>query len=368
MKITNTQRPNSRISFGSASPLSRTKGGPSRIHRRIDLARQRLLRLKSKKIKLALAVLTLTLALSSPAARAQQANTNPAAQPVNAADLYRIGPGDVLEVRVFNRPQLSRDAVRVDNRGMIRMPIIDSDISAGCHTEAELADAIAALYLKYQRHPHVDVFIKEYSSKPVAVIGAVEKPGQFQLQRRVRLRELLALAGGPTERAGQSILITHGADTSACDESSAVSADGFESYDLNHSLKGDETANPYLRSGDVITIPEAQQVFVVGNVFRPTSIPLKDKVTVSEAVAMAGGTMPDAKKDGLRILRQMPGSRAKTEIVVDLTAISKRKADDIELMPNDIVEVPTSSGKRLLHSLMGAVLPAASSFPLKVIR
>jgi polysaccharide export outer membrane protein len=368
MKITNTQRPNSRISPGSASPLARPKGGPSRIRRRIDLARLRLSRLRSKKLKLALADLALIVLLNPFAARAQPASLKPAAQPARAADLYRIGPGDVLEVRVFNRPQLSREAVRVDNRGMIRMPIIDSDISAGCHTESELADAIAALYLKYQRHPHVDVFVKEYSSKPVAVIGAVEKPGQFQLQRRVRLLELLALAGGPTERAGQSILITHGADTVACDESNASSANGFESYDLSHSLKADETANPYLRPGDVITIPEAQQVFVVGNVFKPTSIPLKEKITISQAIAMAGGTMPDAKREGLRILRQMPGSRTKTEIVVDLTAISKRKADDIELMPNDIVEVPTSSGKRLLHSLMSAVLPAASSFPLKVIR
>jgi polysaccharide biosynthesis/export protein len=319
-------------------------------------------------------LIALLVLLSPFQARAQQARANANEQPATSAspaDLYRIGAGDVLEVRVYNRPQLSRDAVRVDNRGMIRMPIIESDIVAGCRTESELAEEVAALYLKYQRHPHVDVFVKDYSSKPVAVIGAVDKPGQFQLQRRVRLLELVSLAGGPTERAGQRILVAHSSELSPCSVGGAgVAADpsGFESYDLNNTLKADGEANPYVRSGDIITLPEAQQIFVVGNVFHPTSISLKERITVSQAVAMAGGTMSDAKKDSIRILRQLPGSPAKTEIIVDLNAISKRKAEDVELKANDIVEVPTSTGKRLLHSLINAVIPGASGLPLRVIR
>ena len=319
------------------------------------------------------ALIALIVLLNPFPARTQELRASANEQPAASApaDLYRIGPGDVLEIRVFNRPQLSRDAVRVDNRGMIRMPMIESDIRAGCGTESELAEEIAALYLKYQRHPHIDVFVKDFGSKPVAVIGAVDKPGQFQLQRRVRLLELVSLAGGPTERAGQRILVTHSSEVSPCGLGGAglaANAAGFESYDLNNTLKADGESNPYVRSGDIITLPEAQQVFVVGNVFRPTSIPLKERITVSQAVAMAGGTMPDAKKDSVRILRQSPGSPTKTEIVVDLNAISKRKAEDVELKANDIVEVPTSSGKRILHSLINAVIPGASSLPLRVIR
>jgi polysaccharide export outer membrane protein len=323
---------------------------------------------------LKLIAITLFALITALSVCAQRPDTTEIAQtaPVRApADLYRIGPGDVLEVRVFNRPQLSRDAVRVDNRGMIRMPMIESDIRAGCSTESELAEEVAALYLKYQRHPHVDVFVKDYSSKPVAVIGAVGKPGQFQLQRRVRLLELVSLAGGPTERAGQRILVAHSSEMSPCGLGGAglaANAAGFESYDLNNTLRADGESNPYVRSGDIITLPEAQQVFVVGNVFRPTSIPLKERITVSQAVAMAGGTMSDAKKGSIRILRQSPGSPTKTEIVVDLNAISKRKAEDVELKANDIVEVPTSTGKRILHSLISAVAPGASSLPLRVIR
>lgn len=310
-----------------------------------------------------IALVCLILLLNSCLAQAQTLVTNPNDQPAtraSAADLYRIGSGDVLEIRVFNRPQLSRESVRVDNVGLIRMPMIESEIRAGCLTEAELAESIASLYTKYLHHPHVDVFIKEYSSKPVAVIGAVGKPGQFQLQRRVRLLELVSLAGGPTDRAGERLLIAHGADVSSCEQSEAAT-DAFDSYNLNNTLKGEDTSNPFVRPGDIITVPEAQQVFVVGNVFKPTSISLKEKITVSQAVAMAGGTMTDAKKDRVHILRQTPGSVGKTEIVVNLEAIAKRQAEDVELRANDIVEVPTSNGKRLLRGLMGVVAPGITS-------
>ena len=135
---------------------------------------------------------------------------------------YRIGPGDVLDIRVFNYPQLSRDAARVDGRGMIRMPLLDGDIQAGCRTENELANDLAARYLKYQRRPHVDVFIKEYNSQPVAVIGAVSRPGRFQLQRRVRLLELISFAGGPTDQAGTQIEVAHTGSVFSCNKSEIV--------------------------------------------------------------------------------------------------------------------------------------------------
>jgi|SRR5437762_13784299 len=301
------------------------------------------------------------------ALQTDSANT-PFSAPASANDAYRIGWGDVLEVRVFNRPQLSRDAVRVDNRGLIRMPMIDVEIRAVCRTESELASEIANLYLPLQRHPQVDVFIKEYSSRPVAVVGAVDKPGQFQLQRSARLLELISLAGGPTDRAGLRVFVAHADQAASCEEPTTRSATSFESFDLNQTLKGEASSNPYVRAGDVVTIPEAQQVFVIGDVFRPTSIPLKEKVTLSQAVAMAGGAMPDAKKENVRILRQAPGAATRIEIVVDLNAISKRKDDDPELLANDIVEVPTSTGKRILRGLISAVAPAASSLPIRVVR
>lgn len=290
-------------------------------------------------------------------------------------DRYRIGPGDVIEVRVFNRPQLSREDVRVDGHGMIRMPLIEDEIQAACRTESEVAREIAARYRRYHKRPHVDVFIKQYESKPVAVIGAVEKPGRFQLQRRVRLLELLSFAGGPTERAGARLQVAHTGAASACesnerdaDIAEPEASEGFISYNLNETLRGDDEFNPYVRPGDIVTLLEAEQAFVVGNVFKPSAVSLKEPTTVSKAIAMAGGALPDTKSNRIRIIRQTPGSQSKTELLVDLEAINKRRAEDIALQTGDIVEVPTSSGKRVLRNLLSAIAPAVSQLPIYAVR
>jgi polysaccharide export outer membrane protein len=292
------------------------------------------------------------------------------AKPAN--DRYRIGLGDVLDVRVFNKPQFSRDGVRVDQRGMIRMPLIEGEIQAACHTEAELADTLTNLYREYLKQPQVDVFIKDYQSQPVAVLGAVRAPSRFQLQRRARLLELLSFAGGPSETAGRTIQIVHTVAPSMCDapaggasEEAAVSV--VDNYKLTETLRGDETANPYVRPGDVISINEAEQAYVVGNVLRPSAVSLKEPVTLSRAIAMCGGLLPDTKNERLRIVRQAPGETAKTELYVDLKAIEKRRADDVMLQAGDIVDVPTAGGKRLLRTLIGAVVPAVGQLPVRVI-
>lgn len=310
------------------------------------------------------------------ASRAELSGASASAAPSTGAradDRYRIGPGDVLDIRVMNRPQLSRDAVRVDAQGMIRLPFIEQDVQAACHTESELAREIAADYLKYLRNPQVDVFVKEYGSQPTAVIGAVNLPGRFQLQRPLRLLELLAFAGGPSERAGARIHIAHTAGPSICEAADSTDASGvaalalLSSYKLTDTLRGVEPSNPYVRPGDIINLPEAEQAFVVGNVLRPAAIELKEPVTVSRAIAMAGGVMPDTKRDKIRILRQAPGGTDKSEIFVDLRAIEKRQSEDVVLQADDIVDVPTAGGKRILRSLVSGIFPAAGQLPVQVI-
>lgn len=289
-----------------------------------------------------------------------------------AGEAYRIGPGDVLEVRVFNRPQLSRAAVRVEGDGTIRMPLIDGEIRAACLTEGELAQEIARRYLKYLKNPQVDIFLKEFNSTPVAVLGAVAAPGRFQLQRRVRLLELLSFAGGPTERAGRNIQVVHSAAPLKCGAAEAESASAGEasavsSFRLSETLLGAAAANPFVSPGDIVTITEAEQAYVVGNVLKPSMIPLKERVTVSQALAMAGGVLPDTQSERVRIVRQSPGG-AKTEIIVDLKAINRRRAEDVALQANDIVEVPTASGKRFLRTLLGSAVPSAARLPIQIIR
>lgn len=285
---------------------------------------------------------------------------------------YRIGPGDVLDIRVFNRPQLSREAVRVEGNGMIRMPMIDEDIHAACLTEIELGKQIAQRYLRYIRRPQVEVFIKDYQSQPVSVIGSVRNPSQFKLQRQVRLLELLSFVGGPSEKAGRNIQIVHTAPPSLCEMELAAAEDADEAkkisyYKLDETLNGLEEANPLVRPGDIVNIVEADQVYIVGNVISPRAFLLREPLTLTRAIAMAGGLLPDTKKDKIRIIRQFPGSTAKTEMVVDLKAIEKRQANDPFLQPNDIIDVPTSEGKRLVRSLLGAVVPSVGQLPVRVI-
>lgn len=293
--------------------------------------------------------------------------------PPQADGLYRIGPGDVLAVQVFDYPQLSREAVRVDGHGFIEMPLIDGDIQAACQTENELAKELATRYLKYQRNPHVDIFVKEYNSQPVAVIGAVGKPGRFQLQRRIRLLELISFAGGPSDKAGRRIQIAHTGVGAMCNDAGIVAPSNdvipdFEIYNLYDTLLGATKSNPFVRPGDIITIPEAEQAFVVGNVFKPSIIPLKETITVSQAVAMAGGLLPDTKTDRIRIIRKGTGEGNQSEILVNLKAVSQHRAEDVMLQSGDIVDVPISGGKKLLRNIISTLVPVIGNLPIYVLR
>jgi polysaccharide export outer membrane protein len=283
---------------------------------------------------------------------------------------YRIGPGDVLDIRILNRPNLSRESVRVEGSGAIRMPLIDSEIQAACLTEGELAKEIAKRYLRFYRNPQVDVFIKDYRSTQVAIIGMVTEQGRFQLQRRIRLLELLTYARGPGERAGQTINVVHSGTAFQCEKEEPGREDvvaGISSFKLSDTLLGLDNANPYLNNGDIVTLPEADQVYVVGNVVLPRSIPLKEPITLTRAIAMSGGLGKDTKSSRIRIVRQEPGSATKKEIYVDLTAIEKKRAEDIALVANDIVDVPISGARSLLRSMVGGLAPAVSQLPVRVV-
>jgi polysaccharide export outer membrane protein len=287
----------------------------------------------------------------------------------SADDRYRIGPGDVLDIRIYNRPQLSREAVRVEGSGMIRMPLIETEIQAACMTEGELAKEIATRYARYYKNLQVDVFIKEYHSRQVAIIGAVNDQSRFELQRRVRLLELLTYAKGPSAKAGQTINIVHSTASSPCKKADddTETAAAFSSYRLSDVLQGDPKSNPYLEAGDIVTLPEADQVYVVGNVFSPLTIALKEPITLTRAIAMAGGLRQDTKKDKIRVLRQEAGTATRKEIIVDLAAIEKKQSEDLALAPNDIIDVPASASKSFLRSLVQGVAPSVGQLPVRVV-
>ena len=319
---------------------------------------------------------------------------NAAAQQQPAGEQYRIGPRDVLSIRVTAPdivPQFSSEAMEVNECGMIPLLSVQNEeqneVRAAGMTTNELQEHLRRFYTKYKRNPQVVVKVREYNSQPVAINGAVARPGQFQLRRPVRLLELLQFyAGGATEKSGGRIQIarmpalgtceakpaaaaaTAQADTQTATPIDDASAPSFITFKLEDTLKGDDRANPFLQPGDVITLPEAKEAYVVGNVLRPGPIPLRDDhLTVSRAIAMVGGFMPDSRKEKVRIIRQEQNGGSR-EIFVDMKAIDKHQAEDVALLPNDIIDVPVAGGKRILRSLVGAVVPSVGQLPVQVIR
>lgn len=329
---------------------------------------------------------------------------------VREEDSYRIGPGDLIDVRVFGRPELGRES-RVTNQGRIRLPFLN-EIQVACLTEAQIAQVVTEKFKKYLRDPQVDIFVKEYKSQPVAVIGSVAQPGRFQLQRRIRLLELLTYAGGPNLNAGGVVHIIRGTAPDFCETADAVgqkqeplsasvvkvdstnqtgqnvlsqlSATPNDKYPseisfdqgqasllslkLKEVILGTPEANPYVRPGDIISIPETDQIFVIGNVVKPGPIFMRSKITLLQAIGMAGGFMPDASKGKVRVVRQEPGTSIRNEIVYDVNEIQRKKAEDIVLMPNDVIDVPTSVPKNTLRSLLSVGVGMVGTVPLWIVR
>lgn len=272
-------------------------------------------------------------------------------------DRYRIGFQDTLDIKVYRHPELSQ-TVSVNPDGTINLYRIDNPVVAVCKTEKELSDLIAQLYQNFLRRPFVNVRAVEQRSQPFAVIGAVEKPGSFYLNKKVRLIQLLSLAGGyDVEKAGSKIQIARIGNLAGCDETETDS-DGpdveFLSYNLFDVLQGKQ--NPWVQPGDIVSVLEAEEAYVVGNVVNEAEkISLKEPVTLTQAIAMAGGVSRNAKTSKVRIQRQQPGTPLRTELVFDLKEIIANKTPDPVLQPNDIVEVPTDKMKSARNKFIDVI-------------
>jgi len=280
---------------------------------------------------------------------------NPVSGNRRTNEKYRIGFQDTLEVRVFKHEELSLP-VNVNPDGTIVLPKIARPVVAVCKTERELAETITALYKTYLKNPFVSVRAIDQRSQPFAVIGAVEKPGSFYLNRRIRLLELLAFAGGPkVEKAGANIQVARVGNVSGCAETAETESDEivFLTYKIKDVQEGKE--NPWMQPGDIVSVLEVEQAFVVGNVKEPSKVPLKEPTTLTQAIAFAGGLAPEAKTSKVKLQRQQSSSSPKTETIYDLKDIASKKIPDPVLQANDIVEVPKDSVKSVRNGIIKAL-------------
>ncbi len=250
---------------------------------------------------------------------------------------YKIGPKDLLEITVFELPELNQTA-RVSEDGSISLPLLGRVMIEGL-TKEELEKKLAGLLEeKYLRQARVTVFIKEYQSNRVSVIGAVGKPGMYELIGRVSLLEMISQAGGLTDRAASELYILREGE----DETQTKLAIDLNDLIINNNQK----LNIQLMPKDVINIPIDQiiNVFVFGAVRNPGALQAKlsKRITLLQAIAQAGGTAEGASKSGIVIKRKDNKTGKATEIKVNLKDIIKGKKPDIELQEGDVVYVPES--------------------------
>jgi polysaccharide export outer membrane protein len=287
---------------------------------------------------------------------------------------YKIGPGDILDVIVSKNDTLSRAGLRVGNNGMIQLAMMDDEFLVACLTEKQAADMIREKYRKYLVDPHVNVAVREFNSNPVAVLGAVNSPGRFHLQRSIRLSELLTLVNGPNPKAGESIEIIRDLGRPACDGDRFLAPAGGDrellTFNLAEVLKGGEQSDPVIVPGDIVKVDEfeAGNAYIQGNVKSTAAISLKEPVTLSQAIAMVGGPSAGAQLDKVVIRRQVVGSLKRDEIIVNVKEINQRKREDVLLRPNDIIDVPgPSGGKKIWGDIMRTLMPSIVRLPVSTI-
>ena len=295
---------------------------------------------------------------------------------------YLLGPGDVIDVRIFGQPDLNATA-EVDSDGNISsLPFLEVPIPAKCRTEKQIQKDIAEAYGRYLKKPQVSVRIIERKSRqPATVFGAVRQATRVQMLRAVRLNEIMAQAGGTTERASGTIQILH-TEPLMCpapgEEAEAKPIDGtkipYQVVNIGDFKRGKDGANPIIRPGDYVIVTEAEPVYMTGSVVAPQGIYMRDQLTLSLAIAMVGGVKKEAKTSDVRIYRQKTGSNDQETISVDLAAIRKHLKPDVLLQPYDVVEVGEASafsGPRITQTLLGFATGGAQqmfqTLPMRVL-
>ena len=189
--------------------------------------------------------------------------------------------------------------------------------------------------------------------------------------------EILTSANGPSKNAGPTVQIIRNLDAHNCRQKNSTDAETSEqlvTYNLAEIFKGDNQYNPFVQTGDVVRVLEAEeakqvQAYLIGNVMSAKTIDLKEPVTLTQAIAMAGGTSPGAQTEKIKISRQIPGSLSKTQVIINLKEINKRNEGDILLQPNDIIEVPgPNATKKLLRGLLEGIIPSMTRLPFPIPR
>lgn len=300
--------------------------------------------------------LSTTMAIAQSSIAPDQASTNLPTSVGLPSSSLRLGTGDLLELSVYNVPELS-SKTRISSSGDVYLPLINYVHLAGLTLE-EAQQLVEKRYADggFLKDPHVSLFVDEYASQGASVLGEVTKPGVYPVLGEQRLFDLISSAGGFTEKAGKSITVTHRDQP----EKPVTVA-------LGRNVTDNPESNVSVFPGDTVVVRRADVIYVVGDVGRPSGFMMDTgSVTVLQAIALAGGTNHTAKLSGAKIIRK--GPQGMSESPVHLKQILEAKAPDLPMQGDDILFVPTSAGKIVAGRTLEAAMQAATAVSIVAIR
>jgi polysaccharide biosynthesis/export protein len=288
-----------------------------------------------------------------------------------AAPEYVLGAGDQISIHVIDMAEVSDKPVRIDPNGYVDIPLAGRFRASGMTLE-QFKSEVATRLSKYITSPQISANLTDDESRTVSVIGSVYTSGVHQLPGPKRLIEVLSLAGGVKGEAGSKVIVTReqkwGTIPLAGAAVDPVTGYSTASVSLDDLLASKNPVdNILILPNDIISIPKAEVVYVMGNVRKAGGFQLSSHPTISllQALSLAEGMDRDAAPQKAKILRQAPGGDGKAvEIPVDITRIFSGKASDIPLQGNDVLFIPNSATKSGSRRAIDAIIQAATGLAI----
>jgi len=322
--------------------------------------------MSSSPLRFFAAALLLAAAFASPSTAGAQNSTEERSGSV-------LGPNDQISIRALDAEEISDKTYRVSGSGDLTLPMIGTLRAAGL-TVGQLESDVAAALRKYIRNPKVAISVTEFHSQPVSVIGAVTTPGIVQLQGKKTLVEVISMAGGLKNDAGQSVTITRQKEFGSLplpgarlDPTGQFSIAELKLKDVLEARNPEQ--NIMIRPNDIISVPRAETIYVLGAVKRAGRFALNESDTLSvlQAVSLAEGLERTASPQKAKILRIAPGATRRAEVPLNLKKIFSGEMADVVLQPDDILFVPDSAQKRAALRTLEALISIGTTAGAGVI-
>lgn len=324
----------------------------------------------AKPLRTIVLVGSLLLGSSSSYVLAQPAQGQPGNLPNPVRPDYVLGSEDQIIIRTAQVPEINDRPFRIDPEGFVELPLVGR-IKAGGLTVRDFESALLTKLREFVVSPQVFVTLVQLRGDPVFFVGAFRTPGIYPLTGRRTLIEMLTSVGGLQPNASRRIKITRRTEYGTVPLPNAIDSPDKKISTVEINMESlSESVNPeediVLQPYDIISAERAEKVYVSGEVVKSAGIELGERTSISitQALAEAGGFTPTAKRGQLRVLRLISGTNRRAEILIDANQVFAGKARDFPLLPNDVLYVPRSWGAQAILTSSAPALISTLPFLL----